>query len=154
MDGLADPVTPSRSVLVSIPRSVNVPVEIQASQYFYSNYILNLDGVEEGDWCFLLPLLKQEPDGTQLSMSVVAAALALFSTRPCAKHVVFRARQMYLRAVASVEDAFSNPFTLKSDHTLASVLLLGLYNVRYPSQIIKNDESCKLNHIKDNHIRH
>jgi Fungal specific transcription factor domain len=128
----------------SVPGSVNIPIEIQAFHYFLSNYVLVPQaGTTRGHWIFVMPLLKGELAGTQLSTSFTAVALASFGNRPSAKHLLVRARQEYTKALNHVNRALANPAIQKSDQTLASILLLGLYEVcrYYLCQLISDPES-------------
>jgi Fungal specific transcription factor domain len=114
----------------SVPGSVNPPLEIQAFHYFLSNYVLVPQlGTTRGHLSYVLPLLKGEPGGTQLSTSFTAVALASFGNRPGASHLLIRAREEYTKALNYVNKSLQNPATQKSDQTLASILLLGLYEV-------------------------
>jgi hypothetical protein len=116
----------------SISVSIAVPVEIQAFHYFLSNYVLvPRSETSRGHWTFILPLLKGEPAGTQLSASFAAVAFASFGNRPSARQLLGKTRHEYNKALTLVNKALINPATQKSDQTLASVLLLGLYEVSY-----------------------
>jgi hypothetical protein len=114
----------------SVPGSVTLPLEIQAFHYFLSNYVLVPQlGTTRGHLSYILPLLKGEPGGTQLSTSFTAVALASFGNRPGASRLLQRARREYTRALNYVNKSLQNPATQKSNQTLASILLLGLYEV-------------------------
>jgi hypothetical protein len=116
----------------SLLGSITVPIEIQAFHYFLSNYVLVPQSeTSRGHWFFILPLLKGELGGTQFSTSFTAVALASFGNRPNAKQLLSKARYEYIKALNLVNKALINPAAQKTDQTLASVLLLGLYEVKY-----------------------
>jgi hypothetical protein len=108
---------------------------MQAFHYFLSNYVLVPQvGTTRGHLSYVLPLLKGEPGGTQLSTSFTAVALASFGNRPGASRLLPRARLEYIKALSYVNKSLQNPVTQKSNQTLASILLLGLYEVCYEYQ--------------------
>ena len=127
----------------SVPASVTVPIEHQAFLYFLSNYVLAPQlGTTRGHLSFLLPLLKGESGVTQLSTSFTAVALASFGNRPGASRLLPRARLEYTKALSYVNKSLQNPSTQKSNQTLASILLLGLYEVccEHQSQLLSSPE--------------
>lgn len=114
----------------SLASSPTIQVEQLVFHYFLSNFVL-LPGIEgrRGFLDFLLPLLRNEPPDSHLSVSFKAVALAAFGNRPNSKKLLVQASSEYSRALSSTNTALANPVMQKSDQTLAAVLLLGLFEV-------------------------
>jgi hypothetical protein len=107
-----------------------MPLEMRAIHYFLSNYVLVPHvGTTRSHLSYVLPLLKGETPGTQLPTSFTAVALASFAKTPGASRLLVRAGQEYSKALNLVNKSLQNPTMAKSDQTLASILLLGLYEV-------------------------
>jgi hypothetical protein len=73
--------------------------------------------------------MKSEPPDTQLSTSFLAVAFGAFANRPNSKALRHMAAFHYERALKHVNAALKDPHVALSDQTLASVLLLGLFEV-------------------------
>jgi hypothetical protein len=124
--------TPSSASPRYVPPPIDIPVERQAIHYFLANFVLVPQSLtSRGYLSYLIPLLKDEPPDTQLSTSFVAVALASFGNRPNSKRLLLTASQYYSKALRHVNIALANPVEQKSDRTLASILLLGLFEVGY-----------------------
>jgi Fungal specific transcription factor domain len=111
-----------------------IPAEQHALHYFLANFVL-LPAKEggRGFFDFLIPLLKNEPPDSHLSVSFNAVALAALGNRPNSKMLLVQASAEYSRALSYTNKALANPIIQKSDQTLAAVLLLGLFEVRIES---------------------
>jgi hypothetical protein len=113
-----------------IPGTPNIPIEHQAAHYFLSNFVL-LPRTEasRGFLTFVIPLIRNEPPDTQLSTSFAAVALAAFANRPNSRTLLPTAAQYYSKALIHINAALRDPIAAKSDQTITSVLLLGLFEV-------------------------
>lgn len=121
----------SQSRPSSMYQPLSIPVEQQAICFFFSNYVLLPRGNNVyGYMTYLMPLLKEQDLGSTFSLSLSAVALASFGNRPNSKPLLSKASQQYAKALKSVNAALRDPKLVKLDHTLASVLLLGLFEVR------------------------
>jgi hypothetical protein len=111
-----------------IPETPNTSVGDQAVHYFLSNFVLlPRTKTSRGFLTYVIPLIKNEPPDTQLSTSFAAVALAAFGNRPAAKHLLPMAAHYYCKALNLINYALRDPVAQRSDQTLVSVLLLGLF---------------------------
>ncbi|PNH26641.1 hypothetical protein VD0002_g10095 [Verticillium dahliae] len=109
---------------------LDVPVEQMASCHFVSNYVLiPRQGSTRGFHEYLLPLLKSEMPSSHLHHAFNACALASLGNRPNASATKLNAKALghYTKALAATHIALQHPEQGKSDATLASVLMLGLF---------------------------
>ena len=84
---------------------------------------------------FLLPLYKTDVPNGQFSTAVSAVALASLANRPNSKNLLPKAREIYTKALALTNAALRDPVQAKTDQTLSSVLLLGIFEVCPPHEI-------------------
>jgi len=114
----------------SIYQPLNGPIEQRALCYFLANYVLLPRGVRKcGFMSFVLPLMKIEDPSLVLSFSLKAVSLAAFANQPNSKAVLQQAEAFYTKALRQVTHALSNPGLALQDITLASVLLLSIFEV-------------------------
>ncbi|KAK4164966.1 putative transcriptional regulatory protein [Cladorrhinum sp. PSN259] len=107
-----------------------VPLAQRATCYFASNFILvPLNINAHGYMDYLVPLIGAAPQGSALRYAFNACAFALLSN--CAKADAVNLSQLSLRehtiALAQTYTALGHPATATTDATLATVLLLSLY---------------------------
>ncbi|KAK0723254.1 hypothetical protein B0T26DRAFT_256947 [Lasiosphaeria miniovina] len=126
-----NPSSSSSSSSCGNPASVlSVPVDQRATCYFASNLIL-LPQVDtaEGVWEFLVPLVESEPPDSALSCAFRACAYALLGNRMVASTVSLANMSLkeHTLALAKTHLSLKAPATATADATLASVLLLSLY---------------------------
>ena len=81
---------------------------------------------------YLVPLLDAEPPDSALRCAFNACAIAAFGNREKANSLNLAnvSLREHTLALAKTHAALGNPVTSTTDATLASVLLLGLYEVR------------------------
>lgn len=129
-----------------------MPIEHQAAHYFLSNFVL-LPRTEtsRGFLTFLIPLIKNEPPDTQLSTSFTAVALAAFANRPNSKPLLPIAAQYYSKALIHINAALRDPIAAKSDQTITSVLLIGLFEVCIIQNKVRQCRDEVLTPATDNH---
>ncbi|PHH67650.1 hypothetical protein CDD82_1244 [Ophiocordyceps australis] len=123
-------ISPSSSVETCIiPVSPRICVKEQATCHFISNFVLvPRQGGVRGFMEFLIPLMKMDHVPPHFWHSFYACALASLNNRVGTGHDLEReAVGMYSMALASTYTAVRDPEVSKQDATLASVLLLGLF---------------------------
>lgn len=104
-------------------------VECLALHHFLFNYVYisqQQRSTTPGSFDFVLPLLHAAPH-SPFKPALNAAALALFNNRVVhSNEVDARITHLYSQALKGIYAALEEPFMLKGDETLASVLMLGL----------------------------
>lgn len=92
-----------------------------------TNYVSKSTGSFRGFQEYLPTLYRERGDQAVLSTVITAAGLASLSNAAKKPDVGASARQMYLGALRMVSEALADPLQVKSDQTLAAVMLLGLF---------------------------
>lgn len=161
MTGTDDSPPPHQSSsAVSYQARLSIPVEQQAMNYFLANWVLvpkpGQVAVTRGFLDYIVPLIKHEPANSHLTAAFEAVSLASLGNRPETKVLLGTAWQKYTKALSLVNKALAHPIAQKSDQTLASVMLLGHFEVRLILCAMKNgtasDRStemltkCRLSH--------
>lgn len=114
----------------TLTRNLHTPVEQTASCHFVANFVLiPREGSTKGFHEYLIPLLKSEPSTSHIHHAFNACALASLGNRPEASTTNLNSRALghYTKALAATHLAIQDPDMSKADATLASVLLLGLF---------------------------
>ncbi|KUI58198.1 White-opaque regulator 1 [Cytospora mali] len=114
----------------AISPSLNIPTEELASCHFLSNFILvPREGSTRGFMGYLLPMLKSEGQNSHLQRAFNACSLAHLGNRVKSNEgdILDKALSEYTKALAATHTALTDPDSFKSDASLATVLLLGLY---------------------------
>jgi hypothetical protein len=126
--------SPSAEVILasqseSVVASLQLPVEQQASCHFVSNFVLiPRQGTSRGYMEFLPQLLGAESDYKHFTYAFNACSLASFNNRVgSGADFASEALGQYTKALASTHEALKDPVLALKDSTLASVLLLGLF---------------------------
>ena len=117
---------------VIIP-ALAVPPEQLASCHFLANFVLvPRRDHDRGFMDFLLPLLKSEASNSSLIHAYNACAYASLGNRVTSNGVDFAecALSEYTKALSATHVALKDPEMSKSDGSLATVLLLGFFEVR------------------------
>jgi hypothetical protein len=116
-----------------IERQLRPPLQDQGVAFFMTNYVHKGVGSFRGFQEYLPSLYREEGYRAALSTIITAAGLASLSNAAKQPAVGASARQMYLVALRMVSEALGDPLQVKSDQTLAVVMLLGLFEVSiYP----------------------
>jgi hypothetical protein len=115
-----------------IERQLHPPLLDQGVAFFMANYVNKGIGSFRGFQEYLPTLYREEGYQAALSTAITAAGLASLSNVAKQPNVSAPARQMYLQALRLVSEALADPLQVKSDQTLAAVMLLGLYEVSLP----------------------
>lgn len=117
-----------------LPISVlSVPTDEQAPCFFVTSYVMKTDHASKGYFDFLLPMMKTVSPESPLAIAFSAVAMASLANRPNSRRnalynqAVFR----YSRALKATNLALQDPEQQKTDETLATVLMLGFYEVSW-----------------------
>ena len=116
---------------------LSVSIEQQASCHFVSNFVLlPQQGTTRGFMEFLIPLLKADRGNEHLHHAFNACAMASLGNRANVRggDMASKALGEYTQALSSTHKALQNPELAKADSTLASILMLGLFEVCSPSR--------------------
>ena len=111
--------------------SLSIPVEDQAPCFFIANFCRTTRANEKGAFDFLLPIIKSEAPESPISLAFAAVSFASLANRPNARGsgLMIRAVAGYGKALRAINIALQTPSQVKTDATLASILLLGFYEV-------------------------
>lgn len=111
---------------------MTVPVEDQAPCFFISNFVRSprIAGIR-GSFDFVLPIIKTEKPDSHVSIAFAAVALASLANRPNTRSsgLMVQAIAQYAKALKAINLALQNPSQQKSDATLASIILMGFFEV-------------------------
>lgn len=109
---------------------INTPVSEQARNFFLSLYILvPKDKAPRCDYGFVSKILEEGSLDPCFSTTLQAVSLAALATKPAYRSLRSSAEATYVRAVTELRYAVHDAVRAKSNQTLASALLLGLYEV-------------------------
>lgn len=119
---------PSAAVPTSIPRAVDVSVEEPCVYLLYNDYCFNSSvGVFEA-----LPFLASIRPSAPFLHALNAATLANSSNRLNQYGLLVKAKRAYWVAVSGLQRQIREPESMRNDSLLASVFLLGLFEVSTP----------------------
>lgn len=119
-----------RSSPTAIPSHLSTPLDQQASCFFLSNFVLvPQEGTMTRYLDFLIPLLKTAAPNSPLDLTFSAVALAAFGSRPNSPNLLPRAELIYAQALRAINLALADPEEAVEDTTLASVVLLSIFDV-------------------------
>jgi hypothetical protein len=99
--------------------------------FFMSNFVLMPEESGKRGYLDFLPLLMKDesyPNST-LSMSISAVSIAAFANRPANRSLLPLAAGRYSEALQKINKDLKHRKLVLEDQTLASVMLLGLYEV-------------------------
>jgi hypothetical protein len=129
---LISPADSETSIKMKVEMSFNLhePIEQQASCFFFQNFVHTpRDSTSRGWFDFLVPLMKADTADSVLSSAFSAVAMASLANRPNTKGrgLMPQAIGLYAKALKKINLALQNPTQQKQDSTLASILLLGVF---------------------------
>jgi hypothetical protein len=82
---------------------------------------------------FIIPAMKDEKSfaspKSSLSAAVMSVAMAAFGNRRKYQHVISKAAKQYAKALQKINEALADPERALEDETLATVIILGLFEV-------------------------
>lgn len=117
---------------LSLSNTLSVPTADQAPCFFISNFVrIPRDPGARGSFDFLLPIIKTESQDSHVSIAFGAVALASLANRPNTRSsgLIIQAISQYAKALKAINLALQNPLQQKSDATLASIILMGFFEV-------------------------
>ena len=122
-----DEVLADSSVVIS--RTIPQSQEEHALCFFFTEYVLTSRHPEasQGYLGYLEKFYANVTGDSPLNAATSAIALAAFSATPGRRELRLQARRQYGTAVSRLKSALSDPIQAKSDVTLISVLLFGLF---------------------------
>ncbi len=123
--------TPLSALSTTVSKTLTVPLEERARNHFLSNFVLIAQqGTTRGFLEYIIPLLNSEGfEGSPFPVAFNAVALAALGNRPGSRQLLVPAVEQYNKAIREVNTALRDPFAQRTDQTLASVILLGLFEV-------------------------
>ncbi|KAM0245591.1 hypothetical protein ACHAQJ_010517 [Trichoderma viride] len=114
--------------LYSLLQKPQMDLDGQVSCHFLSNYVLIPRlGNGRGFLEYVVPLLRAEDVAPHFKAAFDACAMASFANSQGNHHLAERALHTHSKALGAINIALNNPDTIKQDSTLASILLLGLF---------------------------
>lgn len=104
--------------------------EDQASCFFFRNYVSEEQQYHNGNFQYLADIYASEEVGSALSDTVVSLGMVGLSNFWKAPSIMVDAHAKYNSALCLVSSHLRDVEEAKSNQTLVSVMLLGLYEVR------------------------
>ncbi|KAF4121547.1 Fungal Zn(2)-Cys(6) binuclear cluster domain [Geosmithia morbida] len=122
----------SKEVSITTPRNsraLQMAPDQQASCHFVSNFVMvSRQGFSPGWMNYLMPLLKIDRIPESLRLAFTACSFASIGNRVGGGNTFARmAIAQYTQALSATHKALQDPATALTDATLASTLLLGVY---------------------------
>lgn len=124
---LSSPFQPSESGFV--PYGLGPSADDQATCFFFRNYVLGDYKYGSGDLQYLPEIYANEEVGTALSESIISLGMVGIAHSMGALNIMSQAQSKYNSTLRLVSSLLRNIEDAKSDQTLISVMLLGLYEV-------------------------
>lgn len=116
-----------------IPIDLSVSAEDQAACFFFSNCVFE-DSAHRGYLSDLPNVYKKAPPNSSLSTIVSCLGMAGLSSSKNAPGIMRSAASNYSSVLRSINASLIDPAEAKSDETLTTVLLMGLYEVGVPTE--------------------
>lgn len=114
--------------------TIKIPLQDAAACHFLANWVLlPPPGTNRGIFEFLLPMQKNAAQGSPFYLAFKACSLSSFAQRGFDPVIERQAASYYVKALAATSDALSRPSIATSDATLATVMLLALYEIQSAS---------------------
>jgi Fungal specific transcription factor domain/Fungal Zn(2)-Cys(6) binuclear cluster domain len=127
--------SPPETTILSPPTfGISTSIEEEALCHFIDSFILlPCKGNSRSYMDFIIPAMKDEKSlvspSNSLSTAVMAVALASFGNRKKVQLVLPKAAKQYAKALQQINEALLDPDLALEDQTLATVLILGLFEV-------------------------
>lgn len=111
--------------------SLVTPLEQQATCYLLADYVLISDSPDgrKGYYKFVYKILTRPRPAKCLLSAFKAVSFVALASKPGASYLAIEAESHYSKALREVNKAIQDPDQVKSDDTLAAVLLLAFYEV-------------------------
>jgi ABC-type Fe3+ transport system substrate-binding protein len=147
MKVIYQPLSPPETIILSPPTyGISMSIEEESLCHFIDSFVLlPCKGNSKSYMDFIIPAMKDEKSlaspKTTLSTAVMAVAMAAFGNRRRYQLVLGKAAKQYAKALQQVNEALLDPERALEDQTLATVLVLGLFEVT----IIQLYSPCETN---------
>jgi hypothetical protein len=124
---------PAKQFLPLAPLSLSLgnSAEDQATCFFFQNYVLGGNDLSKGNFDYLPELYGSEEIGSGLADSVASLGMVGLANFWKAPNIMSNAAIKYNSAMRTISSQLRDVEQAKSDQTLVSILLLGLYEVLY-----------------------
>ncbi|KAJ3499825.1 hypothetical protein NLG97_g3 [Lecanicillium saksenae] len=114
-----------------IDSTIKIPLSDAASCHFLSKWVLiPPESTNRGIFGFFLPLHKKAAQGSPFYLAFKACSLSSLTHRGLDPVIQRQAASYYVKALAATSSALSRPSVATSDATLATVMLLALYEIQ------------------------
>lgn len=115
--------------------TIKIPLQDAASCHFLSNWVLlPSPGTNRGIFEFLLPIQKKATPGSPFSLAFKACSLLSLTQQRFDPVIQQHAVSCYVRALAATSIALSRRGVATSDATLATLMLLAMYELQSGSK--------------------
>ncbi|KAL1623237.1 hypothetical protein SLS56_008405 [Neofusicoccum ribis] len=113
----------------SIPQSLHVSIENQATAFFFRNFVLPPQQAESarGFFDILVPYYNSTPEASPLHLATHAVSLSVLGNYPGRSQMMREAARFYGQALQRAQQALQDPTQAKSDETLLTIMLFVLY---------------------------
>jgi hypothetical protein len=126
------------SLNLSVP--LDPPAAQQATCFFFKNYVTNHGSLDTGTFDYLTKMYTSEEVGSALADSIAALGMAGLANFWKAPDIKYNAQVKYSSAMKALSMKLRDVDEAKSDQTLITTMLLGLYEVgpeyRYRSLVL------------------
>lgn len=117
------------SPLRFIPRSLSIPLEDEATNYFFHSYVLSDPVISSTFLSYVPTLYKNGADASPLPEIIASIGMASISNIKNDPRIMFAARRKHALVLQAINRALQDPESAKLDTTFAAVLLLCLFEV-------------------------
>lgn len=127
----------SHDLLGSVPLPLSPDWPTEAPNLFFSEYIFSSDGPEMpgGHLEFLPELCREESQSQCLMEAIDAVSFANVATQSSLTWLTLRARKSYGKALISLNATLQNTEEAQKDSTLATVVLMSMYEVSFGNYV-------------------
>jgi hypothetical protein len=128
-------VSPPETIILSPPTfGMSISIEEEALCHFIDSFVLMpCRGNSRSYMDFIIPAMQGEKSlsspKTSLNTAIMAVSMASFGNRRRHKPVLAKAANQYAKALQQINEALLDPELALEDQTLATVIILGLFEV-------------------------
>ncbi|KAN0110626.1 hypothetical protein V8E51_007013 [Hyaloscypha variabilis] len=126
-------VSPPETIILSPPTfGMSISIEEEALCHFIDSFVLMpCRGNSRSYMDFIIPAMQGEKSlsspKTSLNTAIMAVSMASFGNRRRHKPVLAKAAKQYAKALQQINEALLDPELALEDETLATVIILGLF---------------------------
>lgn len=113
--------------------SLGTSAEDQATCFFFQNYVLAGNELSRAPYDYLSDIYGSEEVGAGLAEAIASLGMVGLANFWCTPNIMSNANAKYHSALRTVSEQPMDVDQAKSDQTLISIMLLGLYGVRLPT---------------------